>query len=209
MQWATKRKSMQPKSAKTMRRESKDMGLLLSLLLAAAAAATAARVEVEVEEEEASAASAEAPAVSAVAVFLFLSAAGSTPLSPTGSADEPRNCLMMCEMAIEASTTTIGVSVSIRRTMTPAKYTELTAYRITKTRALLTRLMRKYSPAGNSAARMCKSCGGGGGGGVGGVRKGSREKFGNGGKRPTMKNDVQVVGWCSETEAMIGIWILA
>lgn len=76
---------------------------------------------------------------------------------------------------------TTGVNVSIRRTITPAKYTALIAYKMTKTRSSLIRLIVYHNPTGNVHTKMCKS----------------------------KKNENQVVGWCSETDAIIGIWILA
>jgi hypothetical protein len=93
---------------------------------------------------------------------------------------------------------TTGVKVSIRRTITPAKYTALKAYSITeaticlkkvdsgcyelpKTLSSFTFLMQYHKPAGNVATNICKS----------------------------KKKENHVVGWCSETEAIMGIWIFA
>lgn len=50
-----------------------------------------------------------------------------------------------------------------------------------KTRSSLMFFMQNQRPAGNVHTRMCRS----------------------------KKNDTQVVGWCSDTEAMMGMWILA
>lgn len=50
-----------------------------------------------------------------------------------------------------------------------------------KTRSSLMFLMQNHRPAGKVHTRMCRS----------------------------KKNDTQVVGWCSDTEAMMGMWILA
>lgn len=50
-----------------------------------------------------------------------------------------------------------------------------------KTRSSLMFFMQNQRPAGNVQTRMCRS----------------------------KKNETQVVGWCSDTDAMIGMWILA
>lgn len=76
---------------------------------------------------------------------------------------------------------TTGVNVSIKRTITPAKYTALMAYSTTKTRSSLMCLIVYHKPTGNVHTNICKS----------------------------KKNENHVVGWCSDTEAIIGMWIFA
>lgn len=61
----------------------------------------------------------------------FLDSSLSTGAVATSSSLNTRSSRM--EKAIPANTQTTGVNVSIRRTITPAKYTALSAYRATET----------------------------------------------------------------------------
>lgn len=118
------------------------------------------------------------------------------------------------ENATPLSTHTTGVSVSMRRTITPAKYTALSAYSTTRTNTMWSQqvklmrakyvltalccgmwpkenspntrssvmlLMQYHRPTGNVVTRMWRS----------------------------KKKENQVVGWCSDTDAMMGMCTLA
>jgi hypothetical protein len=95
-----------------------------------------------------------------------------------------QNAFNTPEMPMAPRMQAMGASVNINRTMTPAKYQEIVPYRIKKILASplsFKRWNRKYSPTGANGTMTCKS----------------------------KKNDVQAVGWCSDTDAMMGMYFLA
>ena len=73
----------------------------------------------------------------------------------------------------------IGARVSIRRTMTPAKYHASVPYNMTNMAASVGLENRNANPRGDNGTNTCKS----------------------------KKKDVHVVGWCSDTLAMIGMYL--
>lgn len=93
-------------------------------------------------------------------------------------------------------------------TMTPAKYTEVRPYMMAKMLASVSWAKQMYRPAHNPQQDN-EDRGGGGGGRTDGknqVKKCSKPA----GKRKarmwrSKKKEDQVVGWCSDTEAMMGM----
>jgi len=84
---------------------------------------------------------------------------------------------MVAETAIALIRHTAGVATKIKRTITPAKYILVSPYITINIVASDNLLKQKYRPAGKRKRRMWKS----------------------------NINDDHAVGWCSETEAIMGI----
>lgn len=75
----------------------------------------------------------------------------------SGKFSSRKNTSNRPEKAMPLNMQTTGVSVSINRTITPAKYTALIAYKTTNTRSSLIRLIVYQMPTGNVQTRICKS----------------------------------------------------
>ena len=74
-----------------------------------------------------------------------------------------------------------GANVSIKRTMTPAKYQAMVPYKIKNNFPSVKFWNKKNKPTGAKGTATCRS----------------------------KKKDVHAVGWCSDTEAMMGMYFLA
>merc|ERR1711991_277068 len=87
------------------------------------------------------------------------------------------NLVIISEIPIAESMHAIGASVNIRRTITPAKYHARVPYKMINMPPSVTFENKKNKPTGAKGTRMCKS----------------------------KKKEVHEVGWCSLTDAMMGI----